>query len=81
MADINMLLEPLRGLLQQLGAYLPRLAVGLGILLLGWMLAKAARFSVVKALRALNFHVLTDKAGVDGFLQQGGSDLDRKSVV
>ncbi len=76
MADLNVLLEPVRGLLQQLGAFLPRLAVGLGILLVGWLLAKAARFSVVKALRALNFHVLTQKAGVDGFLQQGGTDQD-----
>ncbi|MCY7315877.1 MAG: hypothetical protein LH480_09715 [Rubrivivax sp.] len=76
MNELNVLLEPVRGLLQQLGAFLPRLAVGLGILLVGWLLAKAARFSVVKALRALNFHVLTQKAGVDGFLQQGGTNKD-----
>jgi hypothetical protein len=46
------------------------------VLLVGWLVAKAFRFSVVKALRALNFHVLTERAGIDGFLQQGGSEKD-----
>ena len=31
---------------------------------------------VIKALRALNFHVLSERAGIDGFLQQGGTDKD-----
>ena len=43
---------------------------------LGWLIAKAARFAVVKALRAFNFHVLTERAGIDGFLQQGGTEKD-----
>jgi hypothetical protein len=70
------MLEPLRGLLQQIGAFMPRLAVALAILLGGWLVAKAFRLGVVKALRALNFHVLTQRAGIDGFLQQGGSTRD-----
>jgi hypothetical protein len=48
----------------------------IGVLVLGWLVAKAFRFSVVKALRALNFHVLSERAGIDGFLQQGGTDKD-----
>lgn len=76
MESFNVLLEPLRGLLQQIGAFLPRLAVALVILLVGWLFAKAFRLGVVKALRALNFHVLTEKAGIDGFLQQGGTEKD-----
>ena len=76
MQDINVMLEPLRALLQQIGAYLPRLMVALGVLVVGWLVAKAARFTVVKALRAFNFHVLTERAGIDGFLQQGGTRND-----
>ncbi len=76
MEAFDVLVEPLRGLLQQLGAFLPRLAVALVILLLGWLLAKAFRLGVVKSLRALNFHVLTEKAGVDDFLKQGGTERD-----
>lgn len=76
MQNIDVMLEPVRALLQQVGAFMPRLVLALGVLLLGWLLAKAFRFSVVKALRALNFHVLTERAGIDGFLQQGGAEKD-----
>jgi hypothetical protein len=76
MQDLNMMLEPLRTVLQQIGVFLPRLLVALGVLIAGWLLAKGARFAVVKALRAFNFHVLTERAGIDGFLQQGGTERD-----
>jgi hypothetical protein len=76
MESFNVMLDPLRGLLLQVGAFLPRLAVAVVILVVGWLLAKAFRLGVVKALRALNFHVLTQKAGIDGFLQQGGTERD-----
>lgn len=76
MQNIDVLLEPVRALLQQVGAFMPRLALAAGVLLAGWLVAKAFRFSVVKALRALNFHVLTERAGIDGFLQQGGTEKD-----
>ena len=59
MQNLDVMLDPVRGLLVQIGSYLPRLAVALAILVAGWLLAKAFRYSVVKALRALNFHVLT----------------------
>ncbi|MDO9093558.1 MAG: hypothetical protein Q7U99_13090 [Rubrivivax sp.] len=81
MQDIDVLLEPLRGLLQQLGSWLPRLLLATVLLLVGWLLAKGFRFSVVKALRALNFHVLSERAGIDGFLQQGGSDKDTADLI
>ncbi len=76
MQDINVLLEPLRAVLQQIGAFLPRLLVAIGVLVIGWLIAKAVRFTVVKAMRAFNFHVLTERAGIDGFLQQGGTEKD-----
>ena len=76
MQNIDVVLDPARALLLQIGAFLPRLAVALGVLVVGWLLAKALRLVVVKALRALNFHVLTERAGIDGFLQQGGTEKD-----
>ena len=71
MESFTVVVEPVRALLFQIGSYLPRLAVALLVLVAGWLLAKALRFGVVKALRALNFHVLTERAGFDSFLQQG----------
>src|SRR6185369_3256909 len=47
----------------------------------GWLLAKAARFTVVKALRSINFHVMTERARIDAFLQMGGSAADTTVVL
>jgi hypothetical protein len=80
MQKIDVLLDPVRGLLLEIGAFLPRLALALGLLVVGWLLAKAFRIGVVKTLRALNFHVLTERAGIDGFLQQGGTDKDTTAL-
>ena len=81
MNDINVLLEPVHALLAQIGAFMPRLVIALGVVVAGWVIARFVRFSVVKALRALNFSVLTERAGVDGFLQQGGTDKDTTDMV
>lgn len=81
MDTINIAIEPLRAFLVQVGAYLPRLGVALAVALAGWLLAKALRFAAIKGLRALNFHVLSERAGVDEFLQQGGSRKDTADVV
>jgi Conserved TM helix len=59
---------------------LPNIAVALGIIILGWLLAKLARFLVERALRAVNFNVLTERAGTDHFLQQGGLQGDTTTL-
>jgi flagellar biosynthesis protein FliQ len=81
MDSLNLALDPLRALLLEIGTYLPRLGVALAVLLVGWLLAKALRFAAVRALRSLNFHVLTERAGVDAFLQQGGTRLDTTDLL
>lgn len=80
MGDFNLVVDPLRAVLVQVGSYLPRVAVALAVLIAGWLIAKAARFAVVRTLRAVNFHVLTERAGVDAFLQQGGTERDTTDV-
>jgi hypothetical protein len=81
MERIDVLLEPLRAILVQIGQFLPRLAIALVVLLVGLLIAKAARFAVEKALRAINFNILTQRAGLDSFLQQGGSGIDTIYLV
>ncbi|MEO5732650.1 MAG: hypothetical protein ABIN96_15250 [Rubrivivax sp.] len=81
MQNIDVMLEPIRALLIQIGAFLPRLALAAVVLFVGWLLAKAFRLLVVKALRALNFHVLTERAGIDNFLQQGGTEKDTAELL
>lgn len=72
MQSIDMLLETTREFLHQIAAFLPRLALALAVVVAGWLFAKAVRFAVEKGLRAVNFNVLTERAGTDHFLQQGG---------
>ena len=81
MENINVLIEPIRASLHQIGAFLPRVALAIAILIIGWLVAKAVRFAVVRTLRALNFNVITDKAGIDAFLRQGGGDIDTIAVL
>jgi Conserved TM helix len=72
MQSIDMLLDTTREFLHQIATFLPRLVLAFAVVLVGWLLAKAVRFAVERGLRAVNFGVLTERAGTDHFLQQGG---------
>jgi hypothetical protein len=80
MQSIDMFLETTREFLHQIAALLPRLALALAVVAVGWLLAKAVRFAVQKALRAVNFNILTERAGTDHFLQQGGLRGDTTTI-
>jgi flagellar biosynthesis protein FliQ len=69
-----------RAFLGQVGAFLPRLALAVVVLIAGWLLAKVAKFAVERGLRAINFNVLTERAGMDGFLRQGGIESDTTDI-
>ena len=72
MEQLDMLIEPIRAVLLQIGAFVPRLALAVVVLGVGWLGAKIARFAIVRGLRAINFHVLTERAGLDSLVRQGG---------
>ena len=80
MDRMDSILEPLRFTLAQIVAFLPQLAFAVVVVIAGWLLAKAARFALVKALRAINFNVLTERAGLDEFLKQGGIRSDTTDI-
>lgn len=79
--EVSMLLEPAKAFLLQIGQFLPKLLLALIVVVVGWLLAKAARFAVSRGLRAINFHVLGERAGVDGFLRQGGIETDTVEIL
>ena len=76
-----MLLEPVRVFLRQAGDFLPRLALALVVVIAGWFVAKATKFALVKTLRAVNFPVVTERAGLDGFLRDGGIEADTTDIL
>jgi hypothetical protein len=80
MENFGFHLEPVTAILYQIGAFLPRLLIAVLVVVGGWLLAKAARFTVTKSLRAINFPVLTERSGLDNFLQQGGLAGDTTTV-
>ena len=81
MNQLDLLLEPLRVFLVQVGDFLPRLALALVVILVGWLLARVARYAIVKGLRAVNFHVVSERAGLDGFLRDGGIQSDTTDIL
>ena len=75
-----LLLETAREFLHQFATFLPRLLLALVVVAIGWLFAKAVRFAVEKGLRAVNFTVLTERAGTDNFLQQAGLKGDTTTL-
>jgi hypothetical protein len=80
MQSIDMLVDATREFLHQTAAFLPRLLLALFVVVLGWLFAKAVRFAVERSLRAVNFNVLTERAGTDNFLRQAGMRGDTTTV-
>ncbi len=66
------LLTSLRNTWDQIVAVVPRLTAALALLVLGWLVAKVARRAAVRILRLLRVDDLAERAGLDGFLVQGG---------
>src|SRR2546430_7948335 len=78
---IEVMLEPLRAFLTQVADFLPRLALALIVLIVGWLIAKMVRFAISRGLRKVNFNVVTDRAGIDGFLRDGGIRMDATDIL
>ena len=78
MDQVNLVLDTVRTYLVEIGRFLPKLTGALIVLVLGWLIAKAARWAIVNGLKLARFNVLAEKAGVDDFLKRGGS---RKTTI
>jgi hypothetical protein len=81
MEKIDVMLEPVRIFLLQVADFLPRLAIAMLVLIAGWIVAKMVRFAIAKGLRAVNFHIVTERAGMDGFLRDGGIQADTTDIL
>jgi len=81
MENVSVMLEPVRVFLGHVGNFLPRLALAAAVVIGGWLLAKLARVAVDKGLRAVNFNVITERSGMDGFLGQGGVRNDTTAIL
>jgi Conserved TM helix len=80
MQSIDLLVDATREFLHQFATFLPKLLLALLVVAVGWLLAKIVRFAVERALRAINFNVLTERAGTDNFLRQAGMQGDTTTL-
>src|SRR5260370_19513018 len=80
MQSIDMLVETTRELLHQTAAFLPKLALALLVVAVGWLIAKAVRFAVERALRAIKLNGRTERAATDNFLRQAGMRGDTTTL-
>ncbi len=81
MDRMQVLIEPMRVFLHQLADLLPRILLAVLVLVAGWLVAKAVRFGVSRGLRAVNFNVLSERAGLDAFLRNGGIRADTADLL
>jgi flagellar biosynthesis protein FliQ len=81
MESFEMMLEPVRVFMRQMGDFLPRLVIALVVVIAGYFIAKAVKFAISKGLRAVNFNVMTERAGIDGFLRAGGIRADGTEIL
>jgi hypothetical protein len=72
MDHVSVALDTMQTFWQQLIQFLPTFIAALVVLVAGWLLAKVVAYGVVKGLKLVNFSTLTDRAGIDKFLKQGG---------
>jgi hypothetical protein len=68
----NIIRESVESSIIAIGQFLPKLLLAVVILVVGWLIAKLVQYIVVRGLKAIGFGVITDKAGLDGFLKKGG---------
>ena len=63
--------ESVKAMLTRIACATPRLAGALVILIMGWLIARAVKWAVVKALKAVPFDDFARKLHVADFLQKG----------
>ena len=72
MFQSSTLLTSLRQSWADLLAVLPDLALAVGLLVAGWLIAKLMRKVIIRALNAGHVDELAERSGLDDFLVQGG---------
>lgn len=77
----NAIVAELTAFWAQVAALLPRLAAALAVLFLGWAVAALVRRLTIKGLRLARVDVVAERAGIEGFLVQGGVRFTAVSVI
>jgi hypothetical protein len=75
------LVESLRGFWQELVAIVPRVVAAVGLLVVGWLVARVARRLTVRGLRLARLDEAAERVGVEDFLVQGGVRMTAVTIA
>jgi small-conductance mechanosensitive channel len=81
METIDIFLNSLANSLTEVAGFLPRLLVGIVVLVLGWMLAKLVRTGIMRLLVLLKFDKATEKSGLESFLKHAEMEVSIASII
>ncbi len=79
--QFNLFMESSQQFLNEIAVSIPKLLGALFILLIGWIIAKMLKRLIVKLLKIVKLPYLTEKAGIDKFLSEGGVKVTAIDVL
>ncbi|MFC2076907.1 hypothetical protein ACFLT7_07480 [candidate division KSB1 bacterium] len=81
MEQAGIFLQSVDQFFSKLASYLPQIIGAVVILIFGWIVAKLVKSLAVKLLHLVRLNVVTEKAGVDKFLKDGGMKTDSIQII
>jgi len=81
MDQVDVFMASLTTFWTQLASFVPQLLAALLLLFVGWILAKLARSGVRRLLTALKFDKITEKSGLEAFMQHAELELSLAGVI
>jgi len=70
----TLIIDPLREMMSKAFDFVPTLLVTLGILLVGWLMAKVISEMLLRLFKAIHVDKITEQLGVTNVLKKGGVD-------
>ena len=79
--QLDLFLESSQQFLNEIAVALPQIIGALLILLIGWILARIVKRLSIKGLKLVRFNYLTEKSGIEKFLEKGGVKVSSIDVI
>ena len=73
--------DSVRAMFVRVGEALPRVAVAVLIFVAGWLIARATKWAVIKALKVVSFDELAEKIRINDFLRRGDVKVHLSELV
>jgi len=79
--QLNLFLESSQQFLNEIAVTLPQILGALLILLIGWIIARVVKRLSVRGLKLVRFNYLTEKSGIENFLDKGGVKVSSIQII